>query len=333
MGAGITSGECSEQDTFNISREKVSDWIYTPTDTVIITIIIPITWCLGVINNSTFLFVMLRVPKLRTDTFLYLAHMALADLLFLNLASILYIWRYTASVVVFHDPFVNSAQCITFFVVAQTGYFASLALVTMVTFERYLALCHPIKHRTIRGRRRTHRMISICWLVGLLVAIPSTVMLSDLKLLCLNWPDDEAYVYQDYPSTSTYCDIIVPWAGYFMPPMRNFPWLFSLAANIYMYMRILKTLSKRSGRGGIVNNDPNALKIRNQVAKMLIVNGTVSFLCQTPYCIMNLAEWICFYAQIPNPLWNILGKNSIVIYRVLLYINTIINPLIYMIYG
>ncbi|XP_038066387.1 neuropeptides capa receptor-like [Patiria miniata] len=328
MGAGITSGECSEQDTVNISQEEVSDWLYTPTDTVIITIIMPIIWCLGVTNNSTFLFVMLRVPKLRTDTVnLYLAHIALADLLYLNLACVVATLRYSASVVAFHDPFVNSAYCIGTFMAFQIVYYASIALVTMVTFERYLALCHPIKHRTIRGRRRTYRMIAICWLVGLLVAIAAMPSVAKLTVLCLNWPDDEAYL--DYPSTKAYCSPIAPWVVYYLSPLFHIPWLISMVANIYMYVRILKTLNKRSDRGGLVSNDPNAIQIRNQVAKMLIVNGMVFFLCQTPYRIISLSRWICNVAKIPNPLVAGIGREYRWISAVPLYINAMINPLIY----
>ncbi|XP_038066390.1 neuromedin-U receptor 2-like [Patiria miniata] len=327
MGAGITPGECSEQDTVNISQEEVSDMLYTPAEIVIVTIIIPIIWCLGVINNLTFLFVMLRVPKLRTDTNLYLAHMALADLLFLNLASVIHIWRYSASLVAFHDPFVNSAYCTGTVIAYETVYYASIALVTMVSFERYLGLCHPIKHRTIRGRRRTYRMIAICWLVGLLVSIATMPALAKLRVLCLNWPDDEAY--RDYPSTKGYCSPLAPWVVYYILPLLSIPWLISMVANIYMYVRILKTLNKRSGRDGIVSNDPNAIQIRNQVAKMLIVNGVVFFLCQTPYQIFSLAGWISNLAKIPNPLEAGIGRGDIWISVIPQYINAMINPLIY----
>lgn len=185
----MTSSECSGHDTVNISQEKVFDMLYTSSDTIIIAIVIPIILCLGVINNSAFLFVMLHVHKLRSDTNVYLASLALADLLFLNLASTLNIWRYTASVVVSHDPFVNSAQCVSFFIVIETAYFASIAHVATVSFERYLALCHPIKHLKIRGRRRTYRIIALCWLVGFLVAIATVMLAAKLTVKCLNWPE------------------------------------------------------------------------------------------------------------------------------------------------
>ncbi|XP_038048152.1 neuropeptides capa receptor-like [Patiria miniata] len=328
MGAGITSGECSEQDTVNISQDAVSSWLHTPLDVSISTIVVPIIWCLGIITNLTFLFVIVRVRKLRSDTNIYLAHLSLADLLYLSMGSAYGIRSYTASVVARHGPFVNSAQCVSFFTVINTGYFASVALVTMVSFERFLALCHPIKHLKIRGRRRTHRMIAICWLVGLLFSASTVPRVLVLNVHCLQWPDVDAFV--DYPSSYAYCGPVSPWVNYFIPPLLNIPWIVAMIANVFMYVRILQMLNKRTSNKNIsVRKDHNATHIRNQVTKMLVANGTVFFLCQAPYRIFSLSGWICLLAQIPDPFVVALGSGIRWISSVPQFINAMINPLIY----
>ncbi|XP_038048195.1 delta-type opioid receptor-like [Patiria miniata] len=328
MGAGITSGQCNEQDTVNISQEAVSSWLHTRLDICIKAIVVPIIWCLGIITNLTFLFVTVRVRKLRSDTNIYLAHLSLADLLYLSLESIYDIRSYTASVVAFHDPFVNSASCVSFFTVINTGYFASIALVTMVSFERFLALCHPIKHLKIRGRRRTHRMIAICWLVGLLFSASTVPRVLVLNVVCLQWPNVDAFV--DYPSSHAYCGPVSPWLNYFIPPLLNIPWIMAVVANVFMYVRILQMLNKRHSNKNItVKKDHNATHIRSHVAKMLVANGTVFFLCQAPYRIFSLSGWICLLAQIPDPFRAALGSGTIWISVVPQNINAMINPLIY----
>ncbi|XP_038048153.1 neuropeptides capa receptor-like [Patiria miniata] len=328
MGAGITSAECSEQDTVNISQEAVSSWLSTALDVSISTIVLPIIWCLGIITNFTFLSVIVRVPKLRSDTNIYLTHLSLADLLYLSLASAYNIRRYTASVVARHYPFVNSAQCFSFFTVANTGYFASIALVTMVSFERFLALCHPIKHLEIRGRRRTHRIIAICWLMGFLFSASTSPGILVLHVRCLQWPDVDAFV--DYPSSYAYCGPVSPWVDYFIPPLLNIPWIMAMVANVFMYARILQMLNKRTSNKKItVKKYHYATHIRNQVAKMLVANGTVFFLCQAPYRIFSLSGWICLLAQIPDPFLAALGSGTKWISVVPQHINAMINPLIY----
>ncbi|XP_038048187.1 neuropeptides capa receptor-like [Patiria miniata] len=328
MGAGIISGECSEQDTVNISQEAVSSWLHTPMDVSISTIVVPIIWCLGIITNLTFLFVIVRVRKLRSDTNIYLAHLSLADLLYLSLGSAYDIRRYTASVVARHGPFVNSAECVSFFTVINTGYFASVALITMVSFERFLALCHPMKHLKIRGRGRTHRMIAICWLVGLLFSASTVPRVLALNVVCLQWPDADAFV--EYPSSYAYCGPVSPRVNYFIPPLLNLPWIMAMVANVFMYVRILQMLNKRTSNQNItVNTDHDATHIRNHVAKMLVANGTVFFLCQAPYRIFSLSGWICLLAQIPDPFRAALGSGTIWISSVPQNINAMINPLIY----
>ncbi|XP_038048191.1 neuropeptides capa receptor-like [Patiria miniata] len=328
MGAGITSGECSEQDTVNISQEAVSSWLHTPLDVCFKAVVVPIIWGLGIITNLTFLFVIVRVRKLRSDTNIYLAHLAIADLLFLSLVTAYDIRRYTASVVAFHHTFVNSSQCVSFFTVVNTGYFASIALVTMVSFERFLALCHPMKHLKVRGRRRTNRMIAICWLVGLLFSASTVPRVLVINVLCLQWPDVDAFL--DYPSSYAYCGPVSPWVDYFIPPLLNLPWITAIVANVFMYVRILQMLNKRTSNKNItVRKDHDATHIRNQVAKMLVANGTVFFLCQAPYRIFSLSKWICLLAQIPDPFLLALGSEIRWISSVPQFINAMINPLIY----
>ncbi len=317
--------ECSA--SYNITEETVSGWLFTPGDTVIITVIIPIILGLGVITNSTFLFVIYRVPKLRSVTSIYLAHLALADLLFLILSAIYHIWRYVGSSMVPHTPFVNSAGCGCFITVTNTGYFSSIALVTSMSFERYLALCHPTKHLKIRGMGLTLTSLAICWLVGFAFAALTVLSSATLYTDCLQWPDEEEYL--GFPSTRSYCGPVQPWVPYYTLPLVNVPWFIAMVANIYMYARIVATLNERRGSTSRINQDPRAVQIRNQVAKMLIVNGVVFFICQTPYRVISLTAWISLLAQIQDPLHARLGIAKLWISAIPQYINTIVNPLIY----
>ncbi len=175
--------ECSASQ--NISEETLHRWIFRPEDHAIITVFIPIIWGFGIILNGTFLFLVFRVSKLRSETNVYLTHLALADLLYLNLFSAYDIWRYVASPVAENVPFTTSTGCVCFIIAINMGYFAAMALVTMVSFERYLSLCHPIKHLKIRGRRRTNKMVAFCWLIGFLFAVTSAPERASLNKLCL----------------------------------------------------------------------------------------------------------------------------------------------------
>ena len=285
------------------------------------------SWALVLSVTSPFLFVIFRIPKMRSATNIYLVHLALADLLYLSLSAFFDIWRYRVSPMAHHIPFTNSPECFSYFTVTNTGYFASIALVTMVSLERYLALCHPMKHLKIRGRRLTNRMTVICWLLGLVFAGLTTPAITILRVDCLQWPDND--MYQGFPSTRSYCGAIQPWVPYYTEPLLNVPWLLAMVGNIYMYVRIIQMLNKRRGANGHATKKWLGLQIRNQVAKMLIVNGVIFFLCQTPYRVISLSYWVCLMAGIPDPLYDALGGASLWISIIPQLINTTVNPFIY----
>ncbi|XP_022108448.1 somatostatin receptor type 2-like [Acanthaster planci] len=327
MGSCASADECGVRESFNVSAEAVSLWLYTTADNVIIPIVMPIICLLGVMTNTSFLYVMFRVPKMRSDTNIYLAHLAVADVLYLGMTTSIYIWFFVSSPVAFNFPFHNSASCVSFILVLNTGYFTTIATVTMVSYDRYLALCHPIKHRQIRGRSRTNKMAALCWLVGLLFACSTVPHSAHLNVQIFHWPDGDTY--EDLPSLVHRCGAVSPWVRYAVPPFQNFPWLVAMTANVYMYIQIVRQLNNRRCTDCKMKKTQMALLIRNQVAKMLVVNGLIFFMCQAPFRILSFSEWICLIANVPDPLVALLGSGARWLSTLPQVINTIINPLIY----
>ena len=325
MGNDVTSDSCSL--SYNITEETTSDWIHTPVDTIITTIIIPIIVTIGIFNNTTFVFVIFRIPRMRSETNIYLVHLALADLLFLCLSALQYFWLYATSPVFDSVIFVTSAECVSFFVAINTGYFASIALITMVSFERYLAMCHPLKHLRIRTRKRTNKIVAICWSVGLVLSGLAVLRNAKITFVCLQWPDDD--MYHEFPLIVAFCGVVQPWINYLTTPLLNIPWIVALVSNIYMYIKIIQMLHNRTAIGRTSQSDLTKLRTRNQVVKMLIVNGVVFFLCQMPYAVLSFTKIICIIAGIPDPIQAALGMSGDWIFVIPQLINNSVNPLIY----
>ena len=265
-------------------------------------------------------------------TNIYLVHLALGDFLYLCLSAVFEIWKFTVTPVVFDFPIHSRAGFTCFWAVANTGYYAAIALVTMVSLERYLALCHPIKHLKIRSRQRTNRMVAICWLVGLIFAGLLAPHYTRLNVKCLQWPDNDAY--QGFPAKIVqyhFSDISIPFIhfwNYYIQPLQHIPWVIAMIGNIYMYVQMIRALNKRRRING-TDKHQKALQVRNQVAKMLIVNGIVFFICQTPYNVIALSRWVSFVADVPNPVTTTLGNIEDLVVSIPILINNIVNPLIY----
>ncbi|XP_033627299.1 growth hormone secretagogue receptor type 1-like [Asterias rubens] len=325
MGVAMASTECDK--TFNITEEEVWEWLYTSAEEVLITAVIPIISCIGFICNSLFLLVICCNHTMSSATNIYLAHLALADLSFLCLSALHHILRYSASPLSYDHFFKNSAECVMFFIIINTAYFGSIALVTMVTVERYLSLCHPVRHLAIRSRQRTNRIVATCWLVGFVLSVLTVPRIAVHNIRCLHWPSDKE-TYQKLPLTYSTCRAVKPWVAYYTGPLLNFPWLLAMIASSYMYVRIIQLLHKRRNTNSTMQAARTTM--RNQVAKMLIVNGVVFFFCQIPYSILSLTGWICLIAQVPNPLYAAsIEKQLEWIAIVAQLINNSVNPVIY----
>ena len=329
MGSDITVDDCRVQGAINITEETVEQ-ILSQVDTFIITIVVPIILGLGLLINLLLLIVFLRVPRLRSETDVYLAHLALSDVIYLIVCSARDIWRCVASPLLWDEPFSSSAGCVLYNFAFQTPFAASMAFVTVVSFERYLALCHPIQHLKIRSRRRTYKMVAICWGIGVVFAVLITLNFAKYGVECLRWPEEDTYI--GLPSHRAYCTYIFGWTEYISEPLINLPWCIAMIGNVYMYARIIHMLNKRKGvkaEGKSVKANSKAREIRNQVAKMLVVNGTVFFLCQVPFATLNLSAWICQIVGIDSPLDEAFGVHIDWMVLIPLRINTIVNPLIY----
>ena len=94
-----------------------------------------------------------------------------------------------------------------------------------------------------------------------------------------------------------------------------------------MYYKVLKKLSQRS-EANLHANNSSTEKVHRQVAKVLITNGIVFFLCQIPYRLYSIHDILADTLEV----WSLPQKQRtslIIICRVFLYINSAVNPYIY----
>ncbi|XP_071796286.1 melatonin receptor type 1A-like [Asterias amurensis] len=319
--------ECSLNDTLNLTTNGALILLYNSTDKVVIPVILPVIFALCLLFNFIFLFAVFRVSEVRSDTTVYLIHLALADFIFMFSHVCFYMLSFLRSPVKGHLSFTHPMECVLSIVSIITGYVSSIALVTMMSFERYLAICHPLKHLKIRGRERTLKIIAFCWLIGFIWSVAVTPSHATLQTTCVRWPDDDAY--QMFPSALTSCTFIGSWAYHYSQAIVILPWFISMFSNGYMYARIIQALNKRRGANGRTETDRKAVQIRNQAAKMLIVNGVVFFICQSPYTFIVLIIWMYRITQIDNPIYEFLINGGSWLMYLPQYINTILNPVIY----
>ncbi|XP_072021935.1 neuromedin-U receptor 2-like [Amphiura filiformis] len=319
--------DCNTYNTLNFSQanETAQAMLPTGTEDVLYIIGLPLILCVGVVGNLAFLFALFRVPAMRTVTNAYLANIAAADLWFVTWTCSMYLPGYYLSPVR-NDTFMRSPiGCGVAFGLTYLGYLASIMLITIVTAERYFAICRPFQHRIIAGKKHTVRMIVVSWVAAVVLSAITLPSWSGIVKRCIIWPNTEAY--RDFPTLIRRCKSPTSALFVFGELVLMVPFFIVLPVNIFMYGSIILTLSKRTETFADKQKTELATRARNQVARMLIINGSVFLLCQAPYRIISI-HYIAILAghHLLSP--NVYGI-ILLTSRLLILVNSCCNPFIY----
>lgn len=310
---------CEGLPITNLSREEDAVYaLYDSLETAVAAVILPIILSMGLIANVVFLYAVYRIKRLQSITNYYLAALALSDVAVILGAFFFLVWPIAASPVSFDVPFI----CWIPVFVIVAGYQASAGLITMVTVERYLCICHPIKHRALNSVKRTLAIIVLVVFISWVLSANTTPIFGKTVKLCIIWPDTEPF--QDLPTIIHTCAPI-----YFFPfqevIFNDISFYVCFVVNCVLYWLIIKRLSVRTS----ITSSENTDKIRNQVARMLIINGCVFFLCNMPARIINFTDSVSRAKTGMSWLGPADFEIANLVLRFGLVTNSAINPFIY----
>ncbi len=254
-----------------------SEMLYTSTDMIIHLVIVPCLLAFGFFTNASFLYTIWQSPELQTVPNAYLASLAIADLIVIGGSGIFkYVLPYVNSPVKI-DNGMGQLGCKLVFSIISTCFYASITLISTVAVERYIAVCHPLHQRTVSSKSCTAKMITFAWMLG---AVLSVVLLSTTSntTFCIIWPSGEEY--SSLPNEIVICNLL-PQSLHFsyFPIVDSIIFITCLVLNVTLYTKIILSLRRRASRN---MGQGQAQREHNQVARLLIANGLVFFLCFTP---------------------------------------------------
>ena len=326
------NSNCKYDIFLNLSDPDIAQtYLLTPTEELFFAWILPVVLFTCLFGNSAFIFTVVRVTSMRTVTNSYLLHVAISDIIFVTLAIVAYMYSSLTSPVRNDVAYRSFVGCMLVFHPVYTTYFASILLITFVAVDRYCAICKPLKHRAVAGKSRTNKIILFSWISGIFLGACVTPRYSGFIPHCVEWPDSEEFKH--LPKRIYYCSVAHPDIYLLTEILQTVPLFLVMFINIFLYISIFRALGQRPTMATSDNVDnevqrQQSRRIRNQVARLLIINGTVFFLCQTPVRFASLDNILVhitgsgfFTAQQYVFLW--------VIGRCLLLINSCVNPFIY----
>ena len=319
---------CTTLNTFYIPNDTIANaLLQTEFDYLVAMYFVPTLALLGTFGNISFLFMLIRLPYMRTNVNAYLANLAIVDSLYLLIVAPIHIYSVYESPIDLSFPFTGEYSCLAFFAVGYLSYYSSVGLITVISYERYYAICWPLRHRKIRGRTRTTALLTMSWIVAVVLSGFTLTRRADLVVTCYIWPDTDKY--RNIPTRYNTCGPIGGRSFYVISMTILYIVYFFVAGvlNGYHYIKIIVVLTRRTAVPE-KSLSRHASQIRNQVARALVILGLVYFTSETPIRIGDINEVLTefglagFLTSYQIAMLNSIGFAS-------LYLNSAVNSYIY----
>ena len=284
--------------------------------------VLPIIVIVGLSLNLCFLLAVARVQYMRTSLNCYLVNLACADIMILSTNFVDKVVRCLVNPVYGAASF-GVEGCVLITVFKWWGFFTSLTLITVITLEKFYAVCHPLTHKRLNHKKRRITMCSAAWFFSLVAACVEIPTVIKMDTRCISkWPPGDTF--DRFPSIIKRCyPITLPYVK-FCQVYTAIPFFISMIINVCLYICIYLAVRKTT-KWHKQRNDTGANRADNthRVARMLITNGMVFFICLAPNQALLLVD--ALGAAPTSQQYETFIQTA----AVLIYLNSCMNPLVY----
>ncbi|XP_078541785.1 kappa-type opioid receptor [Lissotriton helveticus] len=291
----------NSEEAWELGHHQANHTNMSPTIPIIITAVYSMVFVVGLVGNSLVMFVIIRYTKMKTATNIYIFNLAMADALvtttmpFQSTEYLMNSW-----------PFGN-VLCKIVISIDYYNMFTSIFTLTMMSVDRYIAVCHPVKALDFRTPLKA-KIINVCiWMLS------SSVGLSAIVLGGTKTTEDTTECALQFPTPYQYWDTLMK--------VCVFVFAFIIPVFIITICYTLMILRLKSVRllSGSREKDRNLRRI----TRLVLVVVAVFIICWTPIHIFVLVE----------ALVNVPQHTAVIsIYYVCIalgYTNSSLNPILY----
>ncbi|XP_062886787.1 neuropeptides B/W receptor type 2b [Mobula hypostoma] len=306
-GPGILNKSCSaSQDMCEFYNGTDTNFMHEqyPDFYIILPVIYSVICAAGLTGNTAVIYVILKAPKMKTVTNMFILNLAIADDLFtlvlpINIADhLLHYW-----------PF-GEIICKLILSIDHYNIFSSIYFLTVMSIDRYLVVLATVRSKKLPQRTyRAAKIVSLCvWVLVTLIVLPFTIF---------------AEVYTDSMNRKS-CVLVFP------KPERA--WL--KASRIYTLILgfaipvsticVLYAMMLYRLRSMHLNSNAKALdKAKKRVTLMVFIVLAVCLFCWTPFHLTTIVALTTDVQETPL----VIGIAYFI--TSLSYANSCLNPLLY----
>ncbi|CAN8030519.1 hypothetical protein HPB47_005012 [Ixodes persulcatus] len=275
----------------------------------VLAIVVPILFgaiaVVGFFGNALVVLVVLCNPQMRSTTNILIINLAMADLLFIVFCVPFTGWDYTLNYWPFGDIWCRIVQ----YLVIVCAY-ASIYTLVLMSFDRFLAVVHPITSMSIRTERNAYIAIFLTWVVILLACVPAL------------FSHGMVFLDDNYSSCTFLAEM-----GYSLAAFQICFFMFSfvvpLALIFVLYVLMLKRLWFGVTPGGRVSAE--SVRSKKRVTRLVVVVVVVFAVCWCPVQIVLVLKSVELYGLPMNPPRIVIQIAS----QILAYTNSCVNPFLY----
>ncbi|XGW10693.1 hypothetical protein V3C99_012304 [Haemonchus contortus] len=129
-----------------------------------------IVFLVGTVGNAMVIFVVNRFKRMRNVTNVFLASLSTADLCLIWFCVPIMFVKYMS-----HTWFMGRFACYSVHYIQQFTCICSVLTMTMISFERFVAIAYPMRNMWLSSIGRAKKVILLIWLLSAILAIPTAI--------------------------------------------------------------------------------------------------------------------------------------------------------------
>ncbi|XP_070688544.1 leukotriene B4 receptor 1-like [Pempheris klunzingeri] len=262
-------------------------------------VILGLSFLIGAPGNLLVIWTILKHVKQRSHTVVLILHLAAADLLVLIT---LPLWIYSLA----HSWVFGEASCKAMVYMINACMYSSVFLITLMSVERFLAICHPFVMLRWRTKTIMDRCLLLLWVLALLLAAPAllTKPLDEINAT------EQCFIKEFTSVTQAIILLCVETLGGFIVPF------IILSTSYCLVAAKLRKMSFNS----------------KQKSMVLVHAVVIAFtLCWLPYHIINIIDLVCILG--PGTDRECVPQSVVFSCGALVFISSSMNPVLYALFA